>query len=111
MLDKSARRALAERYQMSVEGPGGAGGKKGGGSGHGTKMLGARGMTKAERDRQRSAAERAAVRYHNGEVVTRKGEKAVPVAKPAEDPKLKDFGSQGKPLKLASVSRKGKSGR
>eukprot|EP01052_Picozoa_sp_SAG31_P034986 SAG31_NODE_4162_length_3521_cov_31.856224_2_plen_144_part_00 len=48
LLDKSARRALAERYQMVECGSSAGKSKKVSSAGSGTKMIGARGMTKAE---------------------------------------------------------------
>eukprot|EP01051_Picozoa_sp_SAG22_P022811 SAG22_NODE_5619_length_983_cov_1.546380_2_plen_172_part_00 len=103
-LDKKARQALAERYQMqSSGGSGGSGGQKKGG---GEKMVGARKMTNAERAREKAAAEKAKCRYIDGELVTRKGEKSVTVGG-GEDPAF----VRKTTVQLGSLSRKGRSGR
>jgi hypothetical protein len=100
------RRALLERYENS--GAVGTGGGRRKNATGGVKTVHGRLPTKAEAARQRAAEQRAKVRYREGEIVTRTGEKYTPVPLSKEEEEREKALKAATSVNLAYKTSKGR---
>ena len=100
------RRALLERYENSAS-AGNGGGRRKNGTG-GIKTVHARLPTKSEAARQKAAEQKAKVRYHEGVVVTRTGEKYTPVPLTKEEEERERALKAATSVNLAYKTSKGR---
>jgi hypothetical protein len=100
------RRALLERYENSAA-AGSAGGRRKNATGS-VKTVHGRLPTKAEAARQKAAEQRSKVRYRDGEVVTRTGEKYTAVKPTKEEEEREKALKAATSVNLAYKSSKGR---